>query len=295
MINPKIFQIFRRGSRTYFLSSLFFPADIRQDVFELYAFVRKADDFVDQMPQKKKEFHEFKRNYYKCLKTNTSSDVVIKRFVTLQKSKKFQQKWVDAFLGAMESDINKNSYNNLEELKKYTYGSAEAIGLMMAKIMNLPKKSYKAAQLQGRAMQFANFIRDIQIDTDLGRTYIPQKHLKKFGLKNLNEKTITNNSKKFESLIKYECDIYYKWQKKASLGYMDIPKKYRAAITTAADMYTWTIQEIERNPLIVLDKQIKPTKIRIIYKALKNSLHKSHAFILFLINFDHFGSSLSVI
>ncbi len=38
------YTIFRNGSRTYFHTSLFFPPDIRQDVFALYAFVRTADD-----------------------------------------------------------------------------------------------------------------------------------------------------------------------------------------------------------------------------------------------------------
>ena len=45
-MNKVIYKIFKQGSKTYFYSSIFFPASVKQDVFTLYAFVRKADDFV---------------------------------------------------------------------------------------------------------------------------------------------------------------------------------------------------------------------------------------------------------
>ena len=51
-------EIFRRGSTTFFNSSLFFPPDIRRDVTALYAFVRVADDYVDAVPQQREEFEK---------------------------------------------------------------------------------------------------------------------------------------------------------------------------------------------------------------------------------------------
>jgi phytoene synthase len=67
-MNKNHASIFRRGSRTYFYSSLFFPEPLRSDVFALYAFVRKADDFVDALPGMPVEFHSFCASYREALK-----------------------------------------------------------------------------------------------------------------------------------------------------------------------------------------------------------------------------------
>ena len=44
-------NIFKKGSKTYFNSSLFFPRDVREDVFKLYSFVRTADDFENYLKE----------------------------------------------------------------------------------------------------------------------------------------------------------------------------------------------------------------------------------------------------
>src|SRR4051812_815914 len=49
-------DIFRQASTTYYWSSRFFPKDVREDVFKLYSFVRIADDYVDNQPQRPVEF-----------------------------------------------------------------------------------------------------------------------------------------------------------------------------------------------------------------------------------------------
>ncbi|MFP4301728.1 MAG: squalene/phytoene synthase family protein, partial [Spirochaetaceae bacterium] len=61
------YETFKSGSKTYFNSSVFFPRDVREDVFVLYGFVRVADNYVDQVPQDAEGFYEFRRAYEKAL------------------------------------------------------------------------------------------------------------------------------------------------------------------------------------------------------------------------------------
>lgn len=60
-IDKTFFSTFRKGSLTYFYSSLFFPMYIRKKVFILYGFVRKTDNFVDIIPKDHNGFYEFKK------------------------------------------------------------------------------------------------------------------------------------------------------------------------------------------------------------------------------------------
>jgi phytoene synthase len=270
---PDLFiSIFRKGSRTYFYSSLFFPPDVRRDVSILYAFVRTADDYVDKMPQDTEGFHAFVRDYNAAVKGKPSDNTIIQSFVELEKRKEFDPSWTRAFLDAMRSDITQKNYKTIDDTIKYMYGSAEVIGCMMARILALPTSSYACAKLLGRAMQYVNFIRDIAEDQTLGRTYLPLAEIKKAGLASLDAEEIRSKKEAFHSLIQSEIKRYISWQKEAEKGYVYIPRRYLIPIKTAANMYLWTAQEIEKHPQLVFTKKVKPSLFRILTTVLKNAL-----------------------
>ena len=89
MINKTIYSIFHKGSRTMFYSSLFFPKKIRNDVFICYAFVRRADDLVDKIPQNKEGFYWFKQKYEQAKNGKRTGDIVIDSFVDLELRRNF--------------------------------------------------------------------------------------------------------------------------------------------------------------------------------------------------------------
>ncbi len=267
-------NIFKEGGTTYYYSSMFFPKDIRRDVSILYSFVRKADDFVDDIPQREDEFYEFKNKYNETLSSGQrSGNEVIDAFIHLLHRQNFEKEWVDAFLRSMELDIVKSEYGTLEELKEYLYGSAEVIGLMMAKILDLPEESHRPARHLGRAMQYANFIRDIEEDIGLNRQYFPTEDLEKFNLNSLKLSETRNKEKNFSNFIDEQVGRYEDWQEIAEEGFRFIPKRYLIPIKTASDMYKWTARGVRRNPYIVYDEKLKPSKIRIVMKGLFNVVY----------------------
>ncbi len=258
--------IFQKGSRTFYTASLFFPKAVRQRVTRLYAFVRVADDLVDQQPQDKTGFEIFKKQTASAFGTRSTSPEIISDFVLLCQECNIQKEWVDAFLAAMEQDLSKNTYQTYRELEGYMYGSAEVIGLMMARILGLPKKAEEAARLQGKAMQLINFLRDINEDIALGRQYIPQEDLERFHISKLTPQV---DPFVFKKLINFEIERYMKLQREAESGYIHIPRSSRVPIATAAAIYNWTAKEIQKNPMIVFKRKIKPSKLRIIYEYIQ--------------------------
>ena len=270
-------DIFRRGSTTYYFSSIFFPKKIKDDVFRLYSFVRIADDYVDVVPANKKAFLGLRKRWESAIKdpkfdTSTTDEDsiderVIKNIVFVARKYDFDTAWVKSFLDAMQADLDKRTYKTMKDTIWYMYGSAEVIGLMMAKIMGLPDKSLEYAKMQGRAMQYINFIRDIQEDNDLGRSYFPQDELKKFGLKNLSKKSTQENPQAFALFMSAQLDHYDIWQNEADKGMQYIPKRLRVPLQTAVDMYNWTADCIRSNPEIVFTMKVKPKKRHVIWKA----------------------------
>lgn len=265
------FEIFKKGSKTYFYSSYFFPIKKRQEVAILYAFVRTADNYVDATPQDEKAFTAFCAQFEKAWQEPVESNNIVDNFVILAKKKQIPKNWIDSFLSAMRSDLEDNVCHSYESSLNYIYGSAEVIGLMMAKIMELPEKSYEGAKLLGRSMQYINFIRDIQEDIELGRQYLPAEDLKNCSLADLTETSARNNPSGYNLFINQQLERYLDWQKQAEQYFKYIPKRYRLPIQTASSMYNYTAKVIASNPNIVFQKKVKPSKIRIILSGFHNA------------------------
>jgi phytoene synthase len=262
-------RVFRSGSTTYFNSSLFFPPRIRERVFTLYAFVRVADNYVDAVPQQAEEFRSFRRRCKAARAGKPADDAIIDPFLKLSGECGFDPAWTDAFLDSMEADLSKQNYDTLDETLTYVYGSAEVIGLFMARIMELPEQAYPAAAMLGRAMQYINFIRDIAEDTSLGRRYLP--------LNGASPRIVTadyarKNPGEFSAFIGGHLALYRLWQKEAVAGYRFIPRRYRVPVKTAADMYWWTAGRIAARPLVVFDQKVKPSRGRIYAQIARNAI-----------------------
>jgi len=270
MINRTLFSIFKEGSKTYFYSSIFFPTYIKKDVFTLYGFVRKADNYVDLIPQDVNGFYNFKEKYYQAINGKKTDDIVINLFSNLVRKKDFDPEWVDAFFKSMEMDILKSKYRTMNETLEYIYGSAEVIGLMMGKIMNLSEESYNCARYLGRSMQYINFIRDIAEDVKLNRVYFPQTDLKYFGIDRLDQQYIISHPDKFSEFIKKQLLYYCNWQSMAEEGFKYIPKRYLIPVKTASEMYNWTAEQIFKNPMIVYVKKVKPQVSKIVSTTIMN-------------------------
>jgi phytoene synthase len=273
-------RIFRAGSRTYFHSSLFFPAPVRRDVSALYAFVRTADDFVDRVPQDPEGFRRFVAAYRRAEQGPSAGAPLIDGYLELARRKGFDPAWTEAFLRSMELDLSKGGYDTLEETLQYIYGSAEVIGLFMARILDLPEASHPHARMLGRAMQFINFLRDLAEDRGLGRRYLPVRGTPLEGLvgpEGIDADTARRHPEAFAAFLRHHLALYRGWQAEAEAGYRYIPLRYRIAVKTAADMYNWTAGRLAKDPLVVFRRKVKPSRGRILLQAAANALGGARA------------------
>ncbi|MCG3109463.1 hypothetical protein L3N51_01755 [Metallosphaera sp. J1] len=265
-MNKQLDEIFKRGSTTYYNSTLFFPPRIREDVTKLYAFVRVFDDLVDSVPQRRDEFYQMRKMYEMERDGRRTGNVVLENFVELKERKGFREEWVEAFLNAMESDLHKRVYYTLDETLKYMYGSAEVIGLFMMKILDLPGEAEPYAKMLGRSMQYLNFIRDVKEDEYLGRQYLPVEDMERFGVKGL------ECTDEFKDFMRFQVERYLEFEREAERGYRFIPSRYLVPIKTASEMYKWTGLRISSSPCVVLSRKVKPKKRKIVLSVMKNSV-----------------------
>lgn len=164
---------------------------IREAIYNIYGFVRFADEIVDTFHEydREKLFNEFEEQYYKALEDKISLNPILNAFQHTVHTYHIQDELVQAFLKSMRSDLYKARFNE-KEIKEYIYGSADVVGLMCLKVFvkgdddEYERLKPYAVRL-GSAFQKINFLRDLKHDTNkLHRDYFPI--LKTEGL---NEKT----------------------------------------------------------------------------------------------------------
>lgn len=247
-------QIFKDGSKTFYYASRFFPAGKRQDVATLYAFVRLPDNYVDRIPQLPDEFYSFRKLYEQSASAVTGNKV-IDDFRALQLRKHFKQAWIEAYLDAMERDLSENVIRTETDMLDYVHGSAEVVGLMMSRILDLPENLDEYAIKLGRAYQLINFIRDVDEDITFGRTYFPEEDLKKFGIYPLTKESIYRHQQEFSDMMRFQIQRFRTWHTEAMSGVSAMPYRYRVPVLTASAQYLWTASVIDRDPMTVMEQK----------------------------------------
>lgn len=264
-------------SRTHSYSMLFFPSAKREDVKKLYLFCRYLDDIVDESDRPKELLEGFISDYNRLAKASQrvmDAEVGIlpelAYIIELTEKYKFEPAWIEAMFTSMRMDLEGKTYQNLAELEVYMYGVAGVVGLMVAAILELPKESYPHAVALGNSAQYINMIRDIHVDQQKGRTYLPLEELKKYGLTDLSKDNVTNKPEAFTQLIKGQEKIFAGYLQQARDGFKYIPRRYQPPVKAIARLYEWTMQQILHNPLVVYEKIVKPGKLRAVCAGLRS-------------------------
>lgn len=264
-------KIFKKSSKTFYYSTLFFPKHTQTDVHKLYAFVRTADDFVDSLEQNWTGFYHFRDEslYFIDSHDEQSSHPIISWFVEVYKKYHFKREWVVSFLSAMESDLWVVRMKDTQELESYMYGSAAVVGYMMCAIFSIQdQQRLEAAKMFAYSLQTINFIRDIDEDNKLWRRYLYNTYLSNYD-------GLIECDTHFSLFCLEHMQHYYSYLKAAKQWLAELPLHFRIAVVTASDIYTWTAREIEKNPARVFQEKIKPSIFRVMIYGLSNSIIES--------------------
>ncbi len=162
-------------------------SSLRAPVYDVYGFVRFADEIVDTFHQydKKVLLQQFKQQTYAAITEGISLNPILNSFQLTVNKYNIDVALIEAFFKSMEMDLHEMQYD-AEGYKNYIYGSAEVVGLMCLYIFcEGDKSNYEKlkpyAQSLGAAFQKINFLRDVKADNEqLNRTYFPNVNFKKF-------------------------------------------------------------------------------------------------------------------
>lgn len=223
--------------------------DLRTPVFNIYGFVRFADEIVDTFHEFDKAhlLNEFKQATYTAIDQKISLNPILNSFQLTVNEYKIDRQLIDAFLHSMEMDLQKKQYDR-SGYEEYIYGSAEVVGLMCLYVFcNGDQSRYEylkpyACSL-GSAFQKVNFLRDLKADFEgLDRMYFPGCDFSNFTLQ---------DKIKIEEDIQRDFDHAYE-------GILQLPLKARFGVYVAYKYYLSLFKKIKKlQPQKILDTRVR--------------------------------------
>lgn len=249
----------KRHGTTYYWSTYALPRIKRHHVHALYGFCRYADDIVDDLCDvptevREKELTSFGDRFFADLEEGRSDDPVLKAVVHTARSFDIDVDCFRRFLRSMAMDLTIDSYETYDDLLGYMDGSAAVIGEMMLPILEpLSPEAFGPARDLGNAFQLTNFLRDINEDLDLGRVYVPQQDIRRFGAEAaFAERRVTPA---FVALMSFEIDRTRQLYKSAERGIALLPPSSARCIDAARVLYSRILDVIETNDFDVFSQR----------------------------------------
>ena len=123
-------------STSFSLATKMLSKNIRQDIYNIYGFVRFADEIVDSFHDynKKELLNRFIDELNYSLKNQISTNPILNSFQSTVNKYNIGHDLIDSFLKSMKMDLKKVKYNSEKEYEEYIYGSADVVGLMCLKV-----------------------------------------------------------------------------------------------------------------------------------------------------------------
>ena len=238
-------------STSFSLATKMLSKSIRQHIYNIYGFVRFADEIVDSFHDYDKAvlFEDFSVDLEKSIKNKIHLNPILNSFQATYHKFNIDKDLVDSFMSSMEKDLHKKKYMTNQEYEEYIYGSADVVGLMCLKVfVNGDSEKYEElksfAMSLGSAFQKVNFLRDLKDDFEiLNRTYFPDTDLNEL-----------NEDSKIKIIHEIEADF-----KEGLNGIKKLPIEAKFGVFMAYRYYSQLLKKLKKTPAL----EIKNTRIRV--------------------------------
>ena len=248
-------KVTKTYSTSFSMATKLLSKSIRKDIYNIYGFVRFADEIVDSFHNfnKFELFNSFAEDLDRALLNKISLNPILNSFQHTYHKYSIDRDLVDSFMKSMRMDLKKKKYSTVKEYKEYIYGSADVVGLMCLKVFvqgnekQFQKLKINAMKL-GSAFQKVNFLRDIKADQEnLKRSYFPNTQFN--NLSELEKNTIINE---------IEDDFKLGLQ-----GIKELPIVAKFGVFIAYRYYNQLLKKLKKTPATeIINKRIRVPNLK---------------------------------
>jgi phytoene synthase len=239
-----------KGSSSFRAAARLFGQELREDVWQLYAWCRHCDDQIDGQdhggasealtPEVRRErLAILRRETRAALAGEAVTDPAFVAFQRVALKHDLPEQWPLELLDGFAMDVDGVTYETGEETLAYCWGVAGVVGVMMATIMGARDPAVlERAQDLGLAFQLTNICRDVREDAENGRVYLPAAALRAAGVAPTAEALgdPESHAQAYE-VVRAQLALAESYYSSARVGIRDLPFRGALAVAAARDVY----------------------------------------------------------
>lgn len=255
----------RKTAGNFYYSFLTLPADQFRSMCALYAFMRVTDDLGDSgqpASTRATALAGWRSSLQRALAGENADHPALPALADVVQRRSVPVEHLEAVITGVEMDLGPVELQTFEELERYCYHVAGAVGLACIHVWGFhDDRAVPAAIDCGTAFQLTNILRDLGEDARLGRTYLPRCDLEQFGL-TPQDLAAEVRDERFQRLMRFEVDRARAYYHKSAplLGY--IAPSARAVLDAMQRIYGGLLLEIERRQFDVFSRRVQLSRWR---------------------------------
>jgi squalene synthase HpnC len=196
-------RIARAAHSNFYYAFFLLPKPKRDALAALYAFMRLVDDVSDEgheLAAKQRGLAKWRAAFDEAVTGNSQvfdgtaamplpseplygEAEVLPALVDTMQRYKMPARYLHDLISGAEMDLTVQSYSTFDRLREYCYRVAGTVGLTCTHVFGFrDARALDLAEKLGLAFQLTNIIRDVHEDYQLGRVYLPEEDLHRYGV-----------------------------------------------------------------------------------------------------------------
>jgi phytoene synthase len=154
-------------------------------------------------------------------------------------------------------DLTPRTFTTFTELSEYCYHVAGAVGLCCIRIWGYHTDQAEELAVDcGLAFQLTNILRDLAEDAALGRIYLPQEDLERFGY-TADDLRQQRRNREFRNLMAFETERAWFYYRRSEPLLDDVEPAGRPVLGAMREIYGGLLSEIERRTFDVFTRRVR--------------------------------------
>lgn len=271
-----------KGSSSFEAASRLFGRELREDVWQLYAWCRRCDDEIDgqdgggasralSSAERRRRLERLRRLTRSALAGEPSTDPAFAAFARVAGKHQIPEQWPLELLAGFAQDVEPSCFATQEDTLAYCWGVAGTVGVMMAMIMGPSQLPVlQRAQDLGLGFQLTNICRDVREDAENGRVYLPAAALQAEGVAATPEAMLDPaNQAAIFRVVERQLDLAEAYYRSARAGLRYLPFRGAVAVAAARDVYREIGRRIRRRGPAALARRMRVPKLVMTLRLLR--------------------------
>jgi phytoene synthase len=178
-------RVARAEARNFYYGFRLLPPAKHGALCALYAFMRWVDDIADapgELAQKLAGLAAAREIVARVAQGDVRGDPMIPALGHTLATYGIPRSYLDELIAGAQMDLGVSSYRAFDDLRQYCHRVAGIVGQCCVRVFGFTDpRALELADRLGLAFQLTNILRDVAQDHSLGRVYLPQEDLARFG------------------------------------------------------------------------------------------------------------------